>query len=755
MKPPRYCIHRGFSFTAAHLTTSVLVCALLLLVTPFQMAQAQDEVSNRGTDFLMTFLPNFDSSVTIELHLTGAATTVTIEYPANDPTFTETVTIVPDEVTIVEMPDATATGWTANEVQSNAVRATADDPFVAYMINRRDFSSDAALALPVESMNVEYFTTHYPSSIVSQDRAEFAIVAPFDDTEVTITPTAPMGSTGAGETLDIVLNSNETFLGVANTSNTAGDLTGTRIESSRPIGVTSGNRCTNIPSSSGFCDHIFKVNHPIQTWGASIPVANLPNRPTGSVYRILASEDATEVQANGTVIATLDRGEFFEVEETADDQVFSGSNPIFVTQFMTGSSRPGTGGVGDPAMGAMIPSDQYLSNYTFSTVGGAQFAEDFLTVIASNEDIGSTLTLDGSVVDASEFSAIAGTDLSVARIALTSGSHTTSSANPHGITVQGYNDDDSYLYPGGARFEFIAPGEDNVPPVCEFVVSNGIADGTITDDGPDDSGIFFVRLSEDADNVELNVDPFTPGDPVATYQLVQVDSSLPGSGTVTGIDGSGNSCQSVITFSGEDECAPPTIAETVNRDARTITIEVTDPEGISSAGFVDPDGNTVLVNLTASLVSGALETTDGINWTAIDPANPPTAATFELAVDEGATMSQHFITVENGCGTSLSVDPIHDMPSDAAFAVKGGYPNPFAGQTTIEFVLSEPDVVRIDVFNALGQQVTALRSDYMGAGNHEVQWDGTDSSGRALAPGVYFVRINTSAGSGTARLIKR
>jgi flagellar hook assembly protein FlgD len=43
----------------------------------------------------------------------------------------------------------------------------------------------------------------------------------------------------------------------------------------------------------------------------------------------------------------------------------------------------------------------------------------------------------------------------------------------------------------------------------------------------------------------------------------------------------------------------------------------------------------------------------------------------------------------------------------------------------------------------------------MGAGSHEVQWDGTDSSGRELAPGVYFVRIQTSAGSGTARLIKR
>ena len=755
MKHPRYCIPDGLSFKTAHLATSLLVCAIMLFIAPIHSAQAQDEVSNRGTNFLMTYLPNFGSAVTIELHLTGASTTVTIEYPANDPTFSETVAIVPDEVTIVELPAATATGWSGNEVQNNAVRATADDPFVAYMINRQAFTSDAALALPVEAMNVEYFTTHYPSTAVTSDRAQFAIVAPFDNTQVSITPTAPMGSTGAGETLEFTLNSNETFFGVANTFGPSGDLTGTRIQSSRPIGMTSGNRCTNVPSNASFCDHIFKVGHPIQTWGSSIPVANLPNRPNGSVYRIMASEDNTEVQANGSVIATLDRGEFHEVSETADDQVFTGSNPIFVTQFMTGSSRPGTGGIGDPAMGAMIPSDQYLSNYTFSTVGGAQFDEDFLTIIAQNEDIGSTLTLDGSVVDAGEFSAIPGTDLSVARLELSSGSHTTSSANPHGITVQGYNNDDSYLFPGGARFEFIAPGEDDTPPVCEFVVSNGVADGTITDDGPDDSGIFFVRLSEDAENVELNVDPFTPGDPVATYQLVHVDASLPGSGTVTGIDGSGNNCQSVITFSGEDECAPPTITESVNRDERTITIEVTDPEGITSAGFVDPDGNTVLVNLTASLVSGDLESTDGINWTAIDPDNLPTSAVFELAVDEGATMSQHFITVENGCGASLSVDPIHDMPSDAAFAVKGSYPNPFAGQTTIEFTLSEPDVVRINVFNALGQQVTTLRSDYMSAGAHEIHWDGTDTSGRELAPGVYFVRITTSTGSGTARLIKR
>lgn len=210
-----------------------------------------------------------------------------------------------------------------------------------------------------------------------------------------------------------------------------------------------------------------------------------------------------------------------------------------------------------------------------------------------------------------------------------------------------------------------------------------------------------------------------------------------------------------VNGAGDDVCPMPSITESIDRSNRTITINISDPEGITSAGFVDPDGNPVLVNLTASLLSGSLESTDDINWTAIDPDNLPTSAVFELAVDEGATMSQHFITVENGCGASLSVDPIHDMPSDAVFVVKGGYPNPFAGHTTIEFTLSTPDVVRITVFNTLGQQVAILRSDYMSVGAHEVLWNGTDTSGRELARGVYFVRITTSTGSGTARLIKR
>ncbi len=206
---------------------------------------------------------------------------------------------------------------------------------------------------------------------------------------------------------------------------------------------------------------------------------------------------------------------------------------------------------------------------------------------------------------------------------------------------------------------------------------------------------------------------------------------------------------------GEQVCAPPMVTESADRQNRTITVEVTDPEGILSAGFVDPDGNTVLVNLIATLVSGDMETSDNVNWTAIDPDNPPTSAIFELAVDEGATTSQHFITVENGCGASISVDPIHAMPSDATFAVRGSYPNPFMAEATIGFSLGKADMVRIDVFNALGQHIRSLVAETMDAGSHEIRWDGTDASGRGVSPGIYFARISTSHGTGTARLVKR
>jgi hypothetical protein len=438
------------SRTNIRLCIAVVVATTLLLATPALAGTIEDRPctapgsvnrDNSGSDFIVGFMPNVGSP-SVELHLTGdVATMVTVEYPVNTPSFTTTVAVTPGSVTIVTLPTAAANfGWFSGVVSNNAVRAfspTADE-FVAYMINRATATSDAALGLPIDTMGTEYIAYGYTGAFHGSDKGEFVVVAAFDDTEVTIAPSNPMINTPAG-TFSVMLDRGEGFFvqSVASIGPLA-DITGSIITADRPVGLTTGNLCTNIPvGGTVACDHSFEVAQPVASWGNSTLAANLPNRPSGSLYRVLASQDNTTVERNGTVIGTINRGDFIDTGVIAGEQNFAADKPIYAVQYMTGSSFPGAI-LGDPAIGNLIPPDQYRCDYTFSTVGGSQFVQNFVTVVAHNADLGAVL-LDGVVIPAASFLPIAGSDFSAATPALSDGVHSTSSPGPHGIKVEGYN----------------------------------------------------------------------------------------------------------------------------------------------------------------------------------------------------------------------------------------------------------------------------------------------------------------------------
>jgi hypothetical protein len=270
---------------------SRLACLLLALCIVFSTALAWGQVDNKGTDFIVAFDTNLINPFGIELHLTAdASTMVTVEYPVNAPTFNTTVAVNPGAITIVTLPNTAESGWTDNSVQNNAVHAFADDEFIAYMINRASASSDAALALPVDTMNTEYIVMDYNALFFGQ----FIVVAAFDNTTVSITPSSNMVGRPAGVPFDVVLNRGEAYRNRAASAG-PGSLTGTIISADRPVGMTNGNHCTNVPTGIAACDHIFEIAQPVASWGMSALVAALPNRPNGTIYRILASEDNTTV----------------------------------------------------------------------------------------------------------------------------------------------------------------------------------------------------------------------------------------------------------------------------------------------------------------------------------------------------------------------------------------------------------------------------------------------------------------------------
>ena len=85
----------------------------------------------------------------------------------------------------------------------------------------------------------------------------------------------------------------------------------------------------------------------------------------------------------------------------------------------------------------------------------------------------------------------------------------------------------------------------------------------------------------------------------------------------------------------------------------------------------------------------------------------------------------------------------NDIRAGGVTGVSGVYPNPFNPLTTIEFSVARTQHVTLSVYNVLGQRVKTLVDQVTEGGIHPVQWNGTDSSGRGVSSGTYFVRMIT------------
>ena len=69
------------------------------------------------------------------------------------------------------------------------------------------------------------------------------------------------------------------------------------------------------------------------------------------------------------------------------------------------------------------------------------------------------------------------------------------------------------------------------------------------------------------------------------------------------------------------------------------------------------------------------------------------------------------------------------------------YPNPFNPATTIHYELGHNSRVQLILFDVLGRRVRTLVDAHQKSGEHLAVWDATDEAGRAVAAGVYFVKM--------------
>jgi hypothetical protein len=78
------------------------------------------------------------------------------------------------------------------------------------------------------------------------------------------------------------------------------------------------------------------------------------------------------------------------------------------------------------------------------------------------------------------------------------------------------------------------------------------------------------------------------------------------------------------------------------------------------------------------------------------------------------------------------------------YALYPAHPNPFNPATSIPFYLPETARLSLVVYDLLGRPVRTLVNGQMRAGYHTLSWRGVDDQGRAVASGLYLVKMRAA-----------
>jgi hypothetical protein len=384
-----------------------------------------------------------------------------------------TFTVAPKSLQTVNLTRRFAEGTRINV--GGAYRITSDLPVISYQFAPIDgsssFLSDASLLLPVSALDKYYIVSAWPygADIGNTPRPARLQIAATEATTVTVT--SPIASENGQGVATLQPNTPATYqlqegdflqLTVASLNQS---FTGTYIEADKPVAVFSSNDCANVPNipSVCCCDHLEEQLFGLQTWGKSYVGAQMPRRGTeSSIWQILAQQDGTNVtfmpSAGVTGLppsVTLAARQMVEYEvrggATPGDFFVQADKPILVNQFTVGSFHvQANSDQGDPDMVQAVPVEQFLTAYTILVPG--TWINDYIVI---TRKAGTMVLVDGVPPNAAWNPVPGGWETGV--ISVPDGVHTLESNTPFGVHVSGYDQYDSYAYPGGLNQTVINP----------------------------------------------------------------------------------------------------------------------------------------------------------------------------------------------------------------------------------------------------------------------------------------------------------
>jgi hypothetical protein len=450
---------------------------------PLSCDTVEDAETNAGCLFWAVDLPNWpsepnggglpaaDHQFAVVVANTHPEDTAGVQvYLGGDNDLEQETLVGPGELHVFKLPAQNIDPFQTTD-DGIAYRIESDVPITAYQFNPLDntetvYSNDASLLFPQHVLDTDYtaVTASGLNSSAGKLGAFVSVVATEDDTLVTLYPTAELVP---GQHQDVMLDAGQ-VLTVHSVYDTypnvkEGNLSGTRIESDRPVSVFSGNTCSVVPYfGPSACDHLEQQMLPLGAWGHRYAVApphsRLPQyKNEVAVVRITGAYDTTQLtyfpEKPPNAPASVDAYETIAFTTAVPFAVQSDGPdlPFAVTQFLVSTGniigQDPQNPQGDPAMVTLPAYEQYQDEYLFLVPDA--YASNHVTAVLP---VGAPLILDGQEVDGirQPLGALAGDDHEFVHIAVNAGAHTMESSGPFQILVTGMDTFVSYAYPGGS-----------------------------------------------------------------------------------------------------------------------------------------------------------------------------------------------------------------------------------------------------------------------------------------------------------------
>lgn len=382
-------------------------------------------------------------------------------------------------VKVVSLPWVTELkgGGASKIVVDGAYRIRSTQPVTLYQYSPLEYqlggqftyTNDASLLMPTNVWGLD--TVAIARNTLNGLPGIYEVVARYDNTKVTVVPSATGGIINAGGGIAangtgmVTLNEGD----VLQVNSAAGggepnmpdksDITGTRVKSDKPVMVLGAHNCTYIPWNSCCCDHLEELNLPVDNLAkeyiVTTPFVKAPMenpKIKARMVRMVATTDGTTLSYDppqaGAPTMLAKAGDYAEINTDKDFKV-TANFKIAVSEYLL--SQQAGGNTGDPAMTISVPIEQYRIDYSFHAP--TNYESNFVNITAP---VGAQVTLDGQAV--AGFTPIGGTGFAIARVQLSNagdGNHTLSGNQAFGVQVYGYGQYTSYWYPGGLDLKLI------------------------------------------------------------------------------------------------------------------------------------------------------------------------------------------------------------------------------------------------------------------------------------------------------------